>query len=152
MPDQAMSKPQITNAQADLFDPMGCDIGELLAHVDDLASEFRWQRSLADLFDVLVDDYRQRGMDDKAAFAETMRIITLISHYWGGRQQYVPQDEALRIALRDAIIWQQFTRRHQRLSVDELGLRHNLTVQQVYSIIKQQKKLTISRLQTPLFD
>jgi len=135
-------------SQGDLFEPMHADINALLEHVDEAADDPRaWPGSLADLVDVLADDALDRGMDEGKAFAEARRSIALIAHYWGGRMCYLPRNDKLKIALRDNRIWRKF----RGDNITELAVENKLTDQQIYTIIKHQRKLTIRRKQRDLF-
>lgn len=142
----------MSNNQEKLFEPMDADIDELLEHIDEAADDPRaWPASLAELVDVLADDHVERGKSEDEAFAEARRSVTLIAHYRGGRMFYLPRNDKLRIALRDAHVWRLFTDRGQRLTITDLAVRFNLTDQQVYNIIREQKRLTIKRRQRDLF-
>jgi len=135
-----------------LFDPMTADFEELAGHIDDIADDDRvWPKSLAELVDFLVDDWKEQGADDEDALAYARRTVLKISYCWGGRVRYVPKDDKLRVALRDSQIWQQFCASRSRRSIPEIAEQHGLSDAQVYSIIKQQKKLTIARRQGDLF-
>ena len=135
-------------ANGELFEPMQAEIGELLEHIDDIADDPRiWPKSLAELVDVLADDHQAQGMDEDDAFAAARRSIALISHYWGGRMTYLPRNDKLRTALRDNQIWRLF----KGDNITALAIKFGLTDQQIYNIIKHQRKLTMKRKQRDLF-
>ncbi len=137
--------------QREMFDPMHAPLEDLLDHVNDVADDDRaWPRSLAELVDVLADDAISRGSEECEAFAHARRTIALIAHYFGGRMFYIPRNDKLRVALRDNQIWRRFVDPRERITITELAVEYDLTDQQLYTIIRQQKKLTISRKQRQL--
>ncbi len=139
-------------SSGELFDPMTADPVTLMDHVHEVADDPRiWPTSLAELVDVLADDLKEQGMDETDAFASARRSVALISWLWGGRMRYLPKNEKLRLALRDSQIWRKFCASRSRQAITELAVEYDLSDQQVYSIVRVQKKLTIKRVQGDLF-
>ncbi len=130
---------------------MECDVDALLARLDDLdavAPADAWPQTLADLFDILTDHYtRRRDHPEADARREAEEIVILLAHWLGGRPVYLPRDDSLRRALRDADIYRDFGRR----SAAELAQAHRLTPMQIYHIIQRQRRLHQGRVQRELF-
>ncbi|MBI2313562.1 MAG: transcriptional regulator [Betaproteobacteria bacterium] len=144
-----MSKPA---GQAELaLDPLAADMAELLARepaADEAIDEARWPGTLAELVDVVTEHLARRGASLTAARAEAQALILLIAHHFGGQRVYLPRDTRLRLALRDNLIWQEFSGRN----VPELARRFGLTETQIYNILKEQRLLTTARRQRRLFE
>lgn len=94
-----------------------------------------WPRTLAELVDVYVDHFLRLGRDQAAALSEAQAVVIVMAHHFGGRMVYIPRDDKLRLALRDARIW----REHNGRNVQELAERHGLTAAQIYGILREQR-------------
>lgn len=94
-----------------------------------------WPRTLAELVDVYVNHFLRLGRDRTAALAEAQAVIIVLAHHFGGRVVYIPRDDKLRLALRDARIW----REHDGRNVRQLADHYELTTAQIYSILREQR-------------
>ncbi len=130
----------MTDPQRDLLPP---DNAELSALLDNAASidPRVWPRTLSELVEVYVDYFRRAGLDAAAALIQAKGIIIVLAHHFGGRMVYLPQDEKLTAALRDAGIW----RNPEGLNVRELAARHNLSTAQIYGILREQRDINRDR-------
>lgn len=134
-------------SQEELFDPMHCDVVELLDHLPDIDTKHAWPKMLADLVDISSHRLSRMGHDDETALAEAKAIVIAIAEFLGGRMLYLPRNESLRLALRDNLIWKELG----KLSVPALADKHELTPMQVYNIIREQRALHRGRVQRSLF-
>lgn len=141
----------MSGEQNDLFDPMGCDVTQLLDHAgagEALAERANWPKLLAELVDVCAAAFRRDGRAEAAALADAETTVLAIAEYFGGRMLYLPRNDALRKALRDALIWHTF----KGDNIAALAEQHRLTPQAIYQIIAEQKRLRTRKLQGRLFD
>ena len=134
-------------SQEELFDPMRCDIVELLDHLPDIDTKHAWPKMLADLVDIVTHRLRRLGRDDETTLLEAQAVIISIAEFLGGRMLYLPRNESLRLALRDNLIWKELG----KLSVPALADKNHLTPMQVYNIIREQRALHRGRVQRELF-
>jgi Mor family transcriptional regulator len=133
-------------SQKQRFDPLGANIDDILAHLDNVDHDDSraWPQTLANLVDVFTDHFqRRKGHSNEAAHMEARDLIVVLANYFGGRQVYLPRDEKLRLALRDNLIWRDFDGRN----FDVLEKRWQLTRQQIYNIIAHQRVLHKKRAQ-----
>lgn len=130
----------MTNPQRDLLPANSEELSALLENVGGIDPGV-WPRTLAELVDVYVDHFRRRGHEGPAALAEAQAAIIVLAHHFGGRMVYIPRDDKLRLALRDARIW----REHNGRNVQELAERHGLTSSQIYGILREQRAINRGR-------
>ena len=123
----------------ELFEPDRMDVNAVLDHLDDdVRTAPLWPVTLADLVDVLADHLESRkGLDFDAAMKDAQDLIVVISHYLGGRSIYLPRDDRIKRAIRDAAIYRAFDGTNHR----ELAHRARLTPAQIYNIIGRQRSL-----------
>jgi len=106
-----------------------------------------WPKLLAELVDVLADHLEvHQQMVSEEAMAQAQDIIVVIAHHLGGRSIYLPKDEKLRRAIRDAAIYRAFDGSNHL----ELARRVGLTTAQIYNIISVQRRLRQDRSQVSL--
>lgn len=108
----------------------------------------QWPQRLLDLFEIERVYSVRRGMDADAAARDAAERVTLLATYLGGRPWYVPNGETLRLALRDAQIFDAF----HRVGAGVLATRYSMTTKQVYEIVARQRALLQGRVQGRLFD
>ncbi|VFQ42466.1 Mor transcription activator family protein [Desulfoluna butyratoxydans] len=106
-----------------------------------------WPALLTELVDVLTDHLETREhMDPDQAMTHAQDIVVVLSHHLGGRSIYLPRDDRLKRAIRDAAIYNAFTGDNHR----ELAARSKLTTAQIYNIIKKQRALRQTKSREPL--
>ena len=137
------SQHPMTDPQQDLLPPDNAELSALLDHAILIDSRV-WPRVLSDLVDVCADHFRRNGSDATDALTQAKRVIIALSHYFGGRMLYIPQQDKLAAALRDAEIW----RNPDRLTVRELAARYDLTAAQIYNILAEQRAINRARALT----
>lgn len=136
--------------QIDLLDPTQCDVLDLVQeHHADLPPKERWPSTLRELVDVLAA-YNERvlRMKPHAAADDAMERVMVIADYLGGKFVYLPRGDALRVAVRDALIYRLST----RLPVLEIARKYDLTEIRVYQIVAREKHREIELRQGKLFD
>lgn len=126
----------MTDPQHDLLPPDNAELSALLCNAAAIDSR-AWPRMLAELVDVYTAYFRRAGLDAAAALTEAKGIIIVLAHHFGGRTTYIPQDEKLHTALRDAEIW----RNPDRLNIRDLAARYQLTARQIYAILYEQRAI-----------
>lgn len=103
----------------------------------------RWAPTLAAMVAVLASTLKRQGIDeDQAARLATAGVLAQ-AEYAGGRMMYLPRGDRLRLALRDAEIWQ----RAKRGNINALAQEYGLSDIHIYRICKQQRELYIARRQ-----
>lgn len=135
--------------QEEIFEGVDAELAELLAGRETLsdADTRAWPKILASLVDVMVAHYRRRGRSEDAARDEAEAAVITLAHYLGGRVFYLPRDTRLRLALRDTRIWAEFSGNN----APELAERYNLTLNQIYNILREQRALHRKRHEPELF-
>lgn len=103
----------------------------------------RWAPTLAAMVAVLTAALKRQGIpEDEAPRLATAGVLAQ-AEYAGGRMMYLPRGDRLRLALRDAEIWQ----RAKRGNIDALAQEYGLSDIHIYRICKQQRELYIARRQ-----
>jgi Mor family transcriptional regulator len=114
--------------------------------VDD-APTSKWSRSLVDGIRVLEALFKRRGMEAEQAGRLAMDAVLELGEYHGGRVIYWPRGDALRTALRHAEIY----RRAKAGNIEQLAIEYQLSVPQVYRVLRQQHALHMAKIQGNLF-
>ncbi len=123
-------------------------LNDLLAHSDTLANDDRaWPKMLADLIAVNVQGLKEDGFKHNEAWRIAKHLIIRQSHYLGGGMMYLPRNDKLKKALRDAQMYHDFN------GINHRGLmkKYKLTQQAVYQIVAEQRQLFIDKHQGKLF-
>lgn len=138
-------------SQQELLDPdliPTDNLNDLLAHSDTLANDEKaWPKMLADLIAINVAELKEDGFEHNEAWRIAKRLIIRQSHFLGGGMVYLPRNDKLKKALRDAHLYHDFTGNNIR----ELMKKYNLTQQSVYQICAEQRQLFIAKRQPQLF-
>jgi Mor family transcriptional regulator len=135
--------------QGEFFNPMECDAVDLIEHLgDNVPPQHNWAPLLAELFSVFEAHSKRNGMDAEAAALDARDRCILLAEYLGGRLVYLPKNESLKLALRNALIWRQFTGHNVR----DLAARWELNEIHVYEILREQRALNMRKLQGRLFE
>lgn len=135
---------------ADLFglpeDPAECQ--RLIAEAAELPED-RWAPQLTELVAFLEALFKRRKMTPEAAFAMACEVVMELSLAFGGRSQYLPRGDRLRIALRDAELWRRY--RGQPRQIEQFARELGVTTIHVYALLAKQRALHLGRLQGSLF-
>ena len=124
------------------------DLNDLLAHAaKDEVDLNSWPKMLADLIEVTLAELNDYGLHQDEAWRIAKRLITRQAHYFGGGMMYLPRNEKLKKALRDANLYHDFNGHNQR----DLMKKYKLTQQAVYQICAEQRKLFVKKSQHELF-
>lgn len=135
--------------QMELFDPGSMSVDQVLDGMSqDLRNDARtWPILLAELVDVLVDYYQDREKANlEKAMTMAQDVIVVIAHHFGGRSIYLPRDDRLKRAIRDAAIYRAFDGTNHLMLARKTGL----TTTQIYNIIYKQRSLRQDRAQMKL--
>lgn len=135
--------------QLDLFDPDFMSAEQVLNAIDMTVRQDPrvWPSLLAELVDVLADHYEGRGqMGPEEAMTRAQDVIVVIAHHLGGRNIYLPRDDRLKRAIRDATIYRFFDGSNHR----DLSQKTGLTTAQIYHIISRERTLRQERYQMKL--
>ncbi|WP_145538191.1 Mor transcription activator family protein [Yersinia alsatica] len=136
-----------------LFADDHAELGQLLDRMDDIPLgelHARWPQLLADLIDLFSVELQRQGYDEIAARLTTSKLAGVLAHYFGGRAVYLPTGEALKAALRDNKLFNEWS--ISKGNVDCLARKYALTNSTVYAILRQQLALHRKRYQAELFD
>lgn len=137
----------------DTEDMFGEDLNEasILAHLDQVSEidVHHWPQRLVELIDVISEVLmRKHRLEANEAKHKARDIAVSIGWYFGGRQLYLPTGQEMERAVRNKAIWDA----HNGRNVEELAQKYQLTVTMIYSILGQQRKLHIGRIQKSCFD
>lgn len=121
---------------------------DVLDHLDAPEIRARWPQALSDLIAVVAAANARAGYSPDDSRRHAYRIVQALAQYAGGRQLYVPQGRNLERALRDHRLFMQYNGRN----IAELVQRFELSENQVYIIIGEQRQLKRRRMQPELFD
>lgn len=96
-----------------------------------------WSSFLTELVDV-VADYQEskKGLEPDKAVEEAQNVIAVISHYFGGRNIYLPKGDRLWRAMRNIAIFKAFNGSNHT----ELSIKYKLSVTMIYNIINSESK------------
>jgi len=139
----------IRENQLSLFDPAAMTADMVLDGLDDEIRQDaqNWPSLLADLVEVLYDHFSgRRGTDPEVSREVVQDIVVVIAHYLGGRAVYLPRDDRLKRAIRDALIYKAFDGGNHLALARQTGL----TTTQIYNIISRQRRLKLDRVQMKL--
>lgn len=78
-----------------------------------------------------VSEFLMGKFDPKTARMLAVHVLAALILLFGGRPVYIPRNDAMRIARRNAQIWAE----QGKLNVRELAAKHGLCVQGIYKII-----------------
>ncbi|HGX92280.1 MAG TPA: transcriptional regulator [Candidatus Tenderia sp.] len=135
----------------DLFDDqITCQPEQLLNYASNADSDEveRWENALAEFVDIWSSLLKRRFQFEPELAGKIARELAAeTAHHRGGRSFYLPKDDRLRRALRDASIWQAFNGKNQ----EALAEKHRLTVTSIYMILVKQRKLAKGRNQPDMF-
>lgn len=134
--------------QDTMFDALTCDALDLIEHLGDDVELRKWPERLHTLYEVHRQYNLRRGMTPEQASVDARDRCILLGDYIGGRSFILPRGDALRAALRDKLIWLEFSGNNH----DELAARYTLHITQVYRILREQRALYRERHQGRLFD
>ncbi|WP_022944638.1 Mor transcription activator family protein [Pseudoalteromonas ruthenica] len=135
-------------SQSDLF---GSEVEQLQACLANLEGQEldgvrkRWPSTLQSLVMLLQRELEKKNIADADKLAEGLTFA--LSHYFGGRDIYLPTDKRLKAALRDIQIWAEF----KGNNVECLAIKFSLTERRVLEIIQEQREAENARRQRSLF-
>lgn len=75
------------------------------------------------------------------------QVAAHLTKHWGGQILYFPKNHLGRLSGRDAEIWRKFNGRNHA----ELAREYNLTVQQIYKIVREAQALHRKKTQADMF-
>jgi len=132
--------------QLDLFDPDYMDVNQVLNALDPAVRDDPrvWPTLLAELVDRVADHFEGWAkMKPDGAMEWAQNVIVVIAHYLGGRNIYLPRDDRLKRAIRDAMIYRAFDGGNHL----ELSRKTGLTTPTIYNIISKERTLRQDRSQ-----
>ena len=136
-------------AQPALIPEPSLDELESLAQrsMDDVPAD-KWARNLVEFVEHIERAFERDGMTGEDAFRRASLAVAAIAFSRGGKQFYLPIGVSLAAALRDAEIY----RRANRSNIEPLAAEFELTVSQIYRIVREQRALHIRKVQGQLFE
>jgi len=132
-----------------LFDPAAMTADMVLNGMDeDIRQAARnWPSLLAELVDVLEDYFsRRQGLAENTCREMVQDVVVVMAHHLGGRSIYLPRDDRLKRAIRDALIYKAFDGGNHLALARQTGL----TTTQIYNIVSRQRRLKLDRVQMKL--
>lgn len=96
----------------------------------------KWPGRLVEIFDVVNSCVKRNGVEKEKSSSLSEAIVSEIAQLFGGMQFYLPTGNKLKLALRDARIFTEFTGDNTA----ELARKYNLSQANIYLILKKQRE------------
>ncbi len=108
----------------------------------------KWPKTLVEYVEVLEQLYIRRGYSEDHAFKMARDSVMELAEYRGGKVEYLPRGDELKIALIHAEIYRRAKSGNIKALADEFGF----TDIHIYRICRQQRALHIRKIQPQLFN
>ncbi len=106
----------------------------------------KWPETLVDYVNVVAHKLEIDSVPNSKSIA--LKAVMALAEFDGGRPHYLPKGDALKRAIRDKAVFDDFT----GFNHDELTRKYKLTQKQIYLIISEQRKIHTHKIQGRLFD
>ena len=123
----------------------------LIDRLDDIPDDElkkNWPGTLRDLVDVISAELHRQGIEPAQAGMLARKVAAAQAGYMGGRGYYLPVGESLFTELRNNEI---FSRWSQDEKIETLRRHYRMSETQIYTVIREQRRLHLARTQPPLF-
>ncbi|EIP3720042.1 TPA: transcriptional regulator [Escherichia coli] len=123
----------------------------LIDRLDDIPDDElkkNWPGTLRDLVDVISAELHRQGVEPAQAGMLARKVAAAQAGYMGGRGYYLPVGESLFTELRNNEI---FSRWSQGEKIETLRRHYQMSETQIYSVIRNQRRLHQERTQPRLF-
>ncbi|EFA6625186.1 transcriptional regulator [Escherichia albertii] len=123
----------------------------LIDRLDDIPDDElkkNWPGTLRDLVDVISAELHRQGIEPAQAGMLARKVAAAQAGYMGGRGYYLPVGESLFTELRNNEI---FSRWSQGEKIETLRRHYQMSETQIYSVIRNQRRLYQERTQPRLF-
>lgn len=123
----------------------------LIDRLDDIPDDElkkNWPGTLRDLVDVISAELHRQGIEPAQAGMLARKVAAAQAGYMGGRSYYLPVGESLFTELRNNEI---FSRWSQGEKIETLRRHYQMSETQIYSVIRNQRRLHQERTQPRLF-
>ncbi|EZI28409.1 Mor transcription activator family protein [Pseudomonas extremaustralis] len=119
---------------SDQLDPQ-----KVLENMQDPAVQARWEGSLRDMVEIVEAKLAAEMKPDTSVAELARHVVFAICSTMGGGLIYFPRGDALKRALRDAVIYKDWS--VNNVPIHELVGKYKLANQTVYDIIRRQRAL-----------
>ena len=126
-------------------------LNALIDRLDDIPDDElkkNWPGTLRDLVDVISAELHRQGIEPAQAGMLARKVAAAQAGYMGGRGYYLPVGESLFTELRNNEI---FSRWSQGEKIETLRRHYQMSETQIYSVIRNQRRLHQERTQPRLF-
>ncbi|EEC8032152.1 transcriptional regulator, partial [Escherichia coli] len=123
----------------------------LIDRLDDIPDDElkkNWPGTQRDLVDVISAELHRQGIEPAQAGMLARKVAAAQAGYMGGRGYYLPVGESLFTELRNNEI---FSRWSQGEKIETLRRHYQMSETQIYSVIRNQRRLHQERTQPRLF-
>lgn len=123
----------------------------LIDRLDDIPDDElkkNWPGTLRDLVGVISAELHRQGIEPAQAGMLARKVAAAQAGYMGGRGYYLPVGESLFTELRNNEI---FSRWSQGEKIETLRRHYQMSETQIYSVIRNQRRLHQERTQPRLF-
>ncbi|HAW0680516.1 TPA: transcriptional regulator [Escherichia coli] len=123
----------------------------LIDRLDDIPDDElkkNWPGTLRDLVDVISAELHRQGIEPAQAGMLARKVAAAQAGYMGGRGYYLPVGKSLFTELRNNEI---FSRWSQGEKIETLRRHYQMSETQIYSVIRNQRRLHQERTQPRLF-
>lgn len=86
-------------------------------------------------------------IDRQSARVTARQVAAHLSKHWGGQLLYIPKNHLGRLSERDEEIWRKFTGNNHAA----LAIEYDLTMQQIYKIVREAAARHRAKMQTDMF-
>ena len=101
--------------------------------------DHKYPKTISNLMDVIESLLlRVWSFNKEKARSVAESVIIEIAKYHGGKMVYIPIGNALKVALKHRQIFMDWK---ADMPVDDISSKHEISIQTVYKVIKQQRKL-----------
>ncbi|MCB1762189.1 MAG: hypothetical protein KDI27_03495 [Gammaproteobacteria bacterium] len=122
-----------------LLPDSGEEIADLLENEADPSLLDNWEKSLAEMFDVVAAILRREGVGDGLATRMAGKAVHGLAKYHGGRHFYLPKNEALDRAIRDRLMFHRWM--SGKATPNELAAANGVSYTRVMQILAKQRRL-----------
>lgn len=128
-------------------DPDAALLLDQMEHIPTEELAAKWPERISALFHVLQSELSRNGIDTERSIQLAAKCAGAIAWYMGGRAMYFPTGESMTKALRDNLIFAEFTGNN----IEALSHKYHLSHPTLYQIIAAQRKALSRRLQPDMF-
>lgn len=141
----------MAETQMSMFGGDSEQLHALIDRLDDIPDDVlkkNWPRTLSELVEVTGAELQRQGIEPVLAGKLARKVAAAQAAYMGGRGYYLPVGESLFAELRNNEIFSRWDRGEK---IESLRRHYRMSETQIYTVIREQRRLHLARTQQPLF-